>query len=138
MMACNIDNADERLLLHTLDVSKSFDRVLIKTVDSDIVIIAIVAFKKISSIKELRFGFGKRKSIKFIPLYEIVSHLGELTLTGLSFCHILSTCDTTSSISGKRKILFWDTWKIMPEITSIFAKLSRNTHRNNRRGLQAE
>ena len=46
---CNIEEEDERLQLNTLDVSKSFDRVLIKTVDSD-VIIATVAFQKNSSI----------------------------------------------------------------------------------------
>ena len=38
-----------------------------------------------------------------------------------------SSCDTTSSILGKGKISFCDTWKIVPEITSIFAQLSKVT-----------
>ena len=47
------------MLLHTLDVSKSFDRILIKTVDSDIVIITIAAFRKSPSIKELWIELGR-------------------------------------------------------------------------------
>ena len=45
MMPCNIEQTVERLLLHTLDVSKGFGRVLIKTVDSDVVIIATIVFQ---------------------------------------------------------------------------------------------
>ena len=37
MMPSKIEEADERALLHTLDASESFDEVLIKTVDSDVV-----------------------------------------------------------------------------------------------------
>ena len=59
MMPCNIEEADERLLLHTLDISKCFDRVLIKIVDIDLAVVATAAFQKHSSIKELRIEFGK-------------------------------------------------------------------------------
>ena len=75
MMPCKIEEADERFLLHTLDASKCFGRALIKTVDSYIVIIATAAFQKTHSIKELWIEFGKGKSIKFIPVHEIVSDL---------------------------------------------------------------
>ena len=85
MMLCRIEEANKRVLLHTLDVSKSFDGVLIKTVDSDLVIIATVAFLKILSVKELWIEFGKGKSIKIIPVHETASHLGQLASTGLTF-----------------------------------------------------
>ena len=32
--------------------------------------------------------------------------------------------DITPSVSGNGKIAFWDTWKLLPEITPIFAKQS--------------
>ena len=107
MMPCNIEQVVENLLLllHTLDILKSFGRVLIKTV----VIIATVAFQKTSSIKELWIEFDNGKSSKLTQVHEIVSHLGQLTLIGLTFFHVLSGCDTTSSILGKGKITFWDT-----------------------------
>ena len=75
IISCNIEEKDERFLLHTLDASKCFGRALIKTVDSDIAIIATAAFQKIHSIKEIWIEFGKGKSIKFIPVHEIVSDL---------------------------------------------------------------
>lgn len=50
-MPCNTGEAGECLLLHEFGVSKSFERVFIKTVDSDIVIITTAAFRKIPSIR---------------------------------------------------------------------------------------
>ena len=44
MMRWNVEGADEHLLLHTLEVSKKFERVLIKTVDSYVVITETAAF----------------------------------------------------------------------------------------------
>ena len=70
MMPCNIEEADESLLLHIPDVSKRFDRGLIKTVDSDVVIIATAAFQK-NPVNELWIEFGKGKSIYSMRLYSI-------------------------------------------------------------------
>ena len=53
IMPCNIEEADECFLLHTLDILKSFDIFLIKTVDGDAVIIATAAtsiFAKLSKV----------------------------------------------------------------------------------------
>ena len=74
MMPCNIEQADERFLLHIFDASKSFDWILIKTVDNHIAIITTVAFWKFPSIKELWIELGKGKSVKCIPIYEIALH----------------------------------------------------------------
>ena len=74
MMPCNIEEADEHVLLHVFDASKSFDWILIKTVDNDIVIITTLAFWKFPSIKELWIELGKGKSVKCIPIYEIALH----------------------------------------------------------------
>ena len=81
---------------------KSFGRVLINTVDA--VTFATLAFQKIPSTKELWIESGKGKSIKFIQVHEIVSHLGQLT--SIDFFHALSGFDTTSSVYGKGKMSF--------------------------------
>ena len=67
-MPCNTKEADECLLLHTLDILKRFDRILIKTNDSDIVIIMTAVFRVILSIKELWI-------INFILVHETASYL---------------------------------------------------------------
>ena len=83
-MPSNNEETDECLLLHALDVLKSFDRVLIKTVESDIVIITITAFRKILSISVVH-RVWKRKSTNFILVHEIVLHLRQLTSNELTF-----------------------------------------------------
>ena len=41
-----------------------------------------------------------------------------------SFIHLSSGCYTTSSFSGRGKKSFHETWKLLPEMTPIFDKLS--------------
>ena len=55
----NTEETGECLLLYTLDVSKGFDRILIKSVDSDTVISTTAAFRETPSIKEIWIELGK-------------------------------------------------------------------------------
>ena len=76
------------------------------------------------SIKELWIKFGRKKSMKFIPVYDIVLRLGKLASIRLMFFCDIRGCSTTSSISGKGNISFL---KLLPEITPISVKLSNVT-----------
>ena len=62
-MPCHTGEADVCLLLRALGVSKSFDRILRKTVVSHIVITATATFRNISSMKELWIEFGIGNSL---------------------------------------------------------------------------
>ena len=62
----------------------------------------------------------QKKSINFILVHETVSHLGQLTSIGPAFSMLSVRCDTTSFISGRGKMAYWDTWKLIPEKTAIF------------------
>ena len=121
-MPCNREQADERFLLHEFDASKSFDWILIKTVDTDIVIIT-----KISLYQRIMDWVRQRK------IHEMYSNLWDCIalraadFNWTDFFHPLIGCGTASSISGKAKISFWDKWKWLPEVTQIFAKLSNIT-----------
>ena len=44
MMPCTIEEADEWVFIHANDAAKEFSRILIKTVDSDVVVIAVSVF----------------------------------------------------------------------------------------------
>ena len=121
-MPCNREQADERFLLHEFDASKSFDWILIKTVDTDIVIIT-----KISLYQRIMDWVRQRK------IHEMYSNLWDCIalraadFNWTDFFYPLIGCGTASSISGKAKISFWDKWKWLPEVTQIFAKLSNIT-----------
>ena len=72
-MPCDTEEADECLLLQTTDVSKSFDRIFIKTSDSDIVTNETARFLQIP-IQRVMDHVLQSKSINVVLICEIVSH----------------------------------------------------------------
>ena len=72
-MPCDTEEADDCLLLHTIDVLKSFDRIFIKTSDSDIVTNETARFLQIP-IQRVMDHVLQSKSINVILICEIVSH----------------------------------------------------------------
>ena len=102
-MTCTSEEADERMFLHALHASENYKSILIKTVDSDVVTIAISMFHKLSMLNELWIKFGTRKSLKFIPVHEIAAKMEKVSSQAFLFFHALSGCDTTSLISEKGK-----------------------------------
>ena len=123
LMPCTLEEADERMFLHALHASENYKSMLIKTVDNDIVTIAISVFQNLPMLNELWIEFGTGKSLKFIPFHEIAAKMGKVTSQALLVFHALSRCDTTSSLSGKGKKLFFENWKLLPDISTTFPKL---------------
>ena len=127
LMPCNFEEDDERIFVHLKHASSRYSRFLIKTVDSDVVVIAISIFLKVP-LRELWIEFGAGKSLKFIPIHEVAASLGPEKSYALPFFHAFSGCDTTSAMSGKGKKRFFDTWCAMDEeITPVFIRLSSVT-----------
>ena len=64
LMPCNIEEADERMFVHVRNAAEDCSRILVKTVDSDVVVIALSSFHRIPSLQELwiEFGVGKHWS----------------------------------------------------------------------------
>ena len=127
---CNIEEADERMLLHVNHAAKQFSKHLIKTVDSDVIVISVTVFNQLQGVNELWIEFGRGKTLKYIPIHEIVNNLGKVSSRAVSFLHALSGCDTTSAVAGKGKLSFYNTWSQLPEITPTFAKLGNVTDVN--------
>ena len=123
LMPCTLEEADERMFLHALHASENYKSILIKTVDSDVATIAISVFHKLPMLNELCIEFGTRMSLKFIPVHEIAAKMGIVTSQAFLFFHALSGCGTTSSRSGKGKKSFFETGKLLPNISTTFAKL---------------
>ena len=95
-----------------------------KTVDSDVVVIALSVFHRILAISELWIEFGTGKNIRYIPIHQVASDIGLVKCQALLFFHAFSGCDTSGS-AGKGKKSFYEAWKNVPEITPLFCKLSR-------------
>ena len=124
LIPCSHEEADLRLFLHARHASEYCNTLLIKTVDSDVIVIAVYAFQQLHNLNQLWIEFGKGKALQFIGIHEMCKTLGPSICDGYLFFHSFSGCDTTSSFSGKGKKSFYDTWKNFPEITPELAQLS--------------
>ena len=121
---CSQEEADTRMLLHALDCSKvGLKKVMIKTVDTDVLVIAVTLFQKIGA-EELWLEFGTGKHTRYISVHDIERALGPVKAECLTVLHTLTGCDQTSFFAGKGKITAWETWKAFEEITPSFQSLS--------------
>ena len=91
----------------------------IKTVDTDVVIIAIVLFRQLSLV-HLWIEFGTGKDRRWLPIHDYANALEERVCSGLLFWYAFTGCDTASSVCGRGKLSAWDVWKAFPEVTETF------------------
>uniref|UniRef100_H3B0T7 Uncharacterized protein n=1 Tax=Latimeria chalumnae TaxID=7897 RepID=H3B0T7_LATCH len=101
--ACHHDEVDSQMLLHAKHAaSEGHRKTLIRTVNSDVVIIAVVTFQRMNVAKLwTAFGVGKNKChIQY-------QTLGPEVCLALPFWHAFTGCDTVSSFAGHGKKTAW-------------------------------
>ena len=98
-------------------------KLLMRTVDSDIVIIAIFLFRQLE-LEELWIGYGKGKHYRDIPIHIICRNLGETKSLALPFFHALTGCDLTSAFKTIGKKTAWNIWEVNPDFSETFAQLT--------------
>ena len=119
---CSHEEADTRLLLHAKDaVQHGCERIMIRTVDTDVVVLAVALYLPIHA-SELWISFGVGDNFKYIPAHTIAGSLGP-KCRALPMFHAFSGCDNTSSFAGKGKKSSWETWQICESVTEVFADL---------------
>ena len=73
---CSHEEADTRLLLHSTDAVQSGHRkIVIRTVDSDVVILATAMFTYLPDVEELWITFGAGKSYRYISIHSYAEML---------------------------------------------------------------
>jgi hypothetical protein len=111
------------MLLHALDmVASGKQTLLIKTVDTDVVVLCVSFFTRLSC-QQLWVAFGVGKHFRYIPIHELVHALGPLKSLALAFFHAFTGCDTVSAFVGRGKKTCWEIWKKYPEVTDTFMHL---------------
>ena len=78
LMPCTSEETDKCMFLHVLHASENYKSILIKTVDSDVVTVAISVFHKVPTLNEIWIKFGTEKSLKFISVQEIAAKMGKV------------------------------------------------------------
>ena len=107
---CNHEEADTRMVVHVMDsLEKGFNDIMIRTVDTDVIVILIGEFHTIhQSFNTLSENLGRDKSRSLPPF------------------HAFTGCDSTSSFFGKTKKSAWEAWNSFPEVNDAFLHIVRN------------
>ena len=115
--ACSQEEADTRILLHCLHAAYcGYTKVAIRTIDTDVVVLAISCFSKLC-LDELWIHFGVGKNVRLIAAHEIACALGPAKSAALPVVYCLTGCDTVSSFSGKGKKSAGEAWNCYTEAT---------------------
>ena len=113
---CNHEEADTRIYVNVADqVTNGYKRVVIRTTDSDVVVIGISIMQHLEDLCELWIAFGCGKNFRYIPIHTIARQLGNARSGGFPFFHSLTGCDTVSSLYGKGKKTAWTIWQQKPD-----------------------
>ncbi|KAG7158128.1 hypothetical protein Hamer_G001019, partial [Homarus americanus] len=114
---CNHEEADTRMMVHAADALEcGHRRVLIRHVDTDVVILAITLANERSEVLDelwLTFGIGKNRRYK--AAHQTAKALGPEKSRALPVFHAIAGCDTVSA---------WATWNAFPEVTTAFLSLA--------------
>lgn len=121
---CKHEEADTRLLLHAADAGKcGFTKVMLRTVDTDVLVIAIATFHELA-LSELWIAFGVGKHFRFMPVHDIASSMGQQKSRALLAFYAFTGSDQTSSFANNGKKTARDTWAICDEVMEAFRYLS--------------
>ena len=73
MIAPSHEDVDTRIVLQTKDaVMKGFPKLVLKTTDTDVIVICLASFSEIGA-EEIWIEFGTAEKLKFYPIHEIYS-----------------------------------------------------------------
>ena len=101
---------------------QSFQSIKIRTVDTDVVVIAIVLFPRIN-LNKLWIQFGTGTNKVFYPVHLICNNPGSEKCKALLFFHAITGCDQVSYFNMCKKKVALKTWKSYPEVTDKFINL---------------
>lgn len=125
---CSHEEADARLLLHAKHAAQNgATKIAIRSVDSDVVVIAVSTFMELGA-EELWLHYGTGHHQRILPIHEISSSLSPAACRTLPMFHALTGCDTVSSFAGRGKKTAWNIWKEYDEVTTAFEECMTENH----------
>ena len=127
---CQSEEADQRIIrhvLHVIDSYAQFKRIVINTIDSDVLVLLISYIGRVEKLDPAMEIFAYLiNGRKYFNVTQISNSLGKEVCLALPFFYCFTGCDTVSSLTGKGKCKAWDTWfnsTSKDEFTDVFKKL---------------
>ncbi|KAK4318609.1 hypothetical protein Pmani_010400 [Petrolisthes manimaculis] len=100
---CSHEEADTCILLQAMDaVEKSYGKIMLRTVDTNVVVLAVSAVVLLENT-QMWIALGTGKHLIYIPAHQIATSLGAEKARALLMFHAFISCDTVSSFAGKGK-----------------------------------
>ena len=108
----NHEEADTRVFLHNNDTSlQSHSKVVIRTVDTDVLLLAVSAFAHLKEqLKELWVDFGEGEHRKYLAIHVVFNNFVESGTCSFLFFHAFTVCNQVSFLSLVTKGLTWEIW----------------------------
>lgn len=92
---CNHEEADSRILLHASHAAKhGHHSIVIQTVDTDVVVLAVSVVQKLQQEDKLWLAFRTGRSFRYLAAHEIAAGLEPEKTRTLPMFHSLTGCDT--------------------------------------------
>jgi hypothetical protein len=124
LQPCNHIEADTRILLHLAHAAQQRHQVaLVRTVDSDVVILAIHFFSSLG-LSQLWVCLGSGNKMRDIPIHTLSAQLGPSRCLALPLFHAVTGCDTVSHFLGCGKKSAWSAWQSTPGLTDTLVALT--------------
>lgn len=99
-LSSNQEEADTRIILHVLTENNFGNTILVKSVDTDVLLLLIYYYSVTSEMAKCNvfLQFGQSKNKHFLSINNIVTNLGEEVCKKLLSIHCLTGCDKTCSL----------------------------------------
>ena len=107
LQPCTHEEAGTHILLHVKHVHCWHNKMVIWSVDTDIVVLAVCKLHELHAEK-LWIAFGVGNYFRYIAVHNIACKLEIDKSIALPLFHRLPGCDTSSFVTGKGKSM-WDT-----------------------------
>ena len=129
---CNQEEADTRIILHIIHaLNCGLSSILIKTPDSDVIVILIHHLQHVDTIStgcNITVNYGIGKTQRVINIRERACALGVQRSATLPLFVTLTGCDSTSAMNGRSKRMCLSAWKkCSPRVTECMMELLDST-----------
>ena len=122
---CTHEEADSRMMLHVSHAARhGHNKIMIRTVDTDVVMLAVSVVHYLQPENELRIAFRTGKGFQYLAANEIAARLGIDKAQAFTMFHSLAGCDTVSSLASHGKMTVWTVWNVLLELAEVQLKLS--------------
>lgn len=107
-------------------LKKGRKRVLIRTVDSDVLVLEIAQYftYQLHGVEELWIAIGSGKSYRYLAVHKIAIGLGRRKYESLPLFLAFTGCDAVSCFAQIGKKSAWMAWEAYPSITQTFHALA--------------